>query len=505
MSGVDPLKDQHDAGAREPQLDDRPAAERSTESPNRSSSTGVGQPGSHRGRQLARPAAYRFGPANLGRIAPRPRPEAHDNANADVSKIKPKVESTGSAPPRSRNDSGATVEGDGRRRRIEIRTTPPGRPNSIARSTATAAPARQSPKRRARVPDKRQSCDARNAVRRPNLQSAGRGRANATTVRAAPPTSPATRRRGPSRPKTTATREGPAHVASESAGRKWRTAIRFQTRKWAATGYARTGRSGRQSHSHSASRVQARKRTVGTPTGRGRRTTIESLNRVRQIVSDENADTMSNDELLDACIDLAASREPTAAEREARSHDDQPAAADRRVGGAGLPQRCAARHGARGDRALRGRVRFRRARRGSPAVKNVNARSRTRSVVADARGRYALPPAHPAGARRRRDDRPGRQRVRGRERAHVRCRVRRDRAVSRSAPSPASAYRSAATRCRSATRTPRCTSAPTTCARPGARRRFDAEARWTEPDGLEDGGIRHVRRPQRRSAAPGCG
>ena len=164
MSGVDPLKDQHDAGAREPQLDDRPAAERSTESPNRSSSTGVSQPGSHRGRQLARPAAYRFGPANLGRIAPRPRPEADDNANADVSKIKPKVESTGSAPPRSRNDSGATVEGDGRRRRIESRTTPPGRPNSIARSTATAAPARQSPKRRARVPDKRQSCDARNAV-----------------------------------------------------------------------------------------------------------------------------------------------------------------------------------------------------------------------------------------------------------------------------------------------------------------------------------------------------
>ena len=66
------------------------------------------------------------------------------------------------------------------------------------------------------------------------------------------------------------------------------------------------------SHCHSASRVQARKRTVGTPTGKGRRATIESLNRVRQIVSEENADTMSNDELLDACIDLAASREPTA-------------------------------------------------------------------------------------------------------------------------------------------------------------------------------------------------
>ena len=38
--------------------------------------------------------------------------------------------------------------------------------------------------------------------------------------------------------------------------------------------------------------------------------------------------------------------------------------------------------------------------------------------------------------------------------------------------------------------------------RAGARR-LDAEVRWTEPDGLEDVGIRHVRRPQRRSAAPG--
>ena len=38
--------------------------------------------------------------------------------------------------------------------------------------------------------------------------------------------------------------------------------------------------------------------------------------------------------------------------------------------------------------------------------------------------------------------------------------------------------------------------------RAGARR-FDAEARWTQPDGLEDVGIRLVRRPQRRSTAPG--
>ena len=141
-----------------------------------------------------------------------------------------------------------------RRNRRRGRAQTPNRdPNNAARATeqhrqkhATAAPAPQSRKRRARVPDKRQRCDARNAVRRPNLQSAGRRRANATTVRAAPPTSPATRRRGPSRPKATATREGPAHVASESAGRRWRMAIRPQTRKWAATGYARTGRSGRQ-------------------------------------------------------------------------------------------------------------------------------------------------------------------------------------------------------------------------------------------------------------------
>lgn len=38
---------------------------------------------------------------------------------------------------------------------------------------------------------------------------------------------------------------------------------------------------------------------------------VESIQRIHEIVSEKNADTMSNDELLDACIDLAACRTPT--------------------------------------------------------------------------------------------------------------------------------------------------------------------------------------------------
>lgn len=38
---------------------------------------------------------------------------------------------------------------------------------------------------------------------------------------------------------------------------------------------------------------------------------VESIQRIREIVSERNAETMLNDELLDACIDLAACRTPT--------------------------------------------------------------------------------------------------------------------------------------------------------------------------------------------------
>ena len=38
---------------------------------------------------------------------------------------------------------------------------------------------------------------------------------------------------------------------------------------------------------------------------------MAAIKRVREIVDEKNAETMSNDELLDACIDLAAQQDPT--------------------------------------------------------------------------------------------------------------------------------------------------------------------------------------------------
>ena len=38
---------------------------------------------------------------------------------------------------------------------------------------------------------------------------------------------------------------------------------------------------------------------------------VAAINRVREIVDEKNAETMSNDELVDACVDLAAQHDPT--------------------------------------------------------------------------------------------------------------------------------------------------------------------------------------------------
>ena len=233
---------------------------------------------------------------------------------------------------------------------------------------------------------------------------------------------------------------------------------------------------------------------------------IESLNRVRRIVSEENADTMSNDELLDACIDLAASRELTAAPPSERLEATMASLrqSDRRVGGAGLPQQCAARHGVRGDRVLRGRVRFRRARQGSPAVKNVNARSKTgrwwQTPEGATRRHQHIPLGHAAAVMIDQDGNAFEvENVRTHDAGSGVTALFEIRAVTGERIQVGSNLLSAsdtnpevhvgADNLRATVR--------------AGRRRFDAEARWTEPDGLEDVGIRHVRRPQRRSAAPG--
>ena len=224
--------------------------------------------------------------------------------------------------------------------------------------------------------------------------------------------------------------------------------------------------------------------------GKGRRATIESLNRVRQIVSDENADTMSNDELLDACIDVAASREPPAPPSE-RLEATMASLRQLTDGSAGRPS------------ATMSCTTWRTRRPSSSRPSTVS----TCSAGKPGSEERQRPVEDPVGGGRR----PRALRV---ATLHIplvhagvvmidqdgnRCfevgAVTGKRIQVGSNPLSVSdtnpEVHVGADNLRATVR--------------AAARRFDVEARSTEPDGLEDGGIRHVRRPQRRSAAPGCG
>ncbi len=145
-SGVDLPKDQHDAGAREPQLDDRLAAERSTESPNRPSSTGVSQlertavvsspgqrrtgsvqrtwGGSHRGRDQRRATTPTL---MYGRPSRRWRAHEVDHRGRETTAAQPS------------KGTGADAESRSEQRRQGDRTASPEARDSSASATVTEA------------------------------------------------------------------------------------------------------------------------------------------------------------------------------------------------------------------------------------------------------------------------------------------------------------------------------------------------------------------------------